>query len=491
MLQSLMCLVTLIITSQHVHSTVIIINTTGGSDNTTCCVDGECDCSSLSTALRYITSSTAINITSQVVELNNTITMGSAYGSSMLSPLLNIKICGLDAATIKCNNRGSVYCESCYNVVIERITWDKCGNPNRSNSAGLEFNAIGNVSFQNCTFQRSQVSAVAIQNMSGNVTVNHCNFLSNVKADNTLGGLRIEKQSRFGYVAIFIHDTNFDKNYYGDFSSEIYSRTYGLKVVDRTFTSIWNVIISNTNFSNFYQSASITIYGPNTNITLTGVSVHNNTGGSDIASVFYLKTNTGNGRLLLSILSSKFTGNNGTLLYWSCFSPLYLKASIVNSTFANNNSSYTDSVVSIHVTTDSEESGIGCKYELTNVMFLSNVIPPYIPNMYNKKRNAAGILSILSSKNSASELILTHVSFVSNSNSNPHGGAVYFQCQSSSIQVIKSTFINNKSVQGATLYFDDYQSTTSQKQFHSVLIDHTNFNYNVAEDSIVYFTNLL
>ena len=147
------------------------------------------------------------------------------------------------------------------------------------------------------------------------------------------------------------------KNYYGDFSFNIYSRTYGLKVVDRTFTSIWNVIISNTNFSNFYQSASITICGPNINITLTGVSAHNNTGSSDIASVFYLQTNTGTGRLLLSILSSNFTGNNGTLLYWSCFSPLYLKASIVNSHY--NNSSYTDSVVSIHVTTDSEESGIG------------------------------------------------------------------------------------------------------------------------------------
>ena len=77
-----MCLIALIITSQHVHSKVIIINTTGGSDNTTCCVDGECDCSSLSTALRYMNGSTTINIASQLVQLNDTIVMGSGYGVS-------------------------------------------------------------------------------------------------------------------------------------------------------------------------------------------------------------------------------------------------------------------------------------------------------------------------------------------------------------------------------------------------------------------------
>ena len=35
--------------------------------------------------------------------------------------------------TIVCNNSGSVYCELCDNVMIEGITWDRCGNLNGTN----------------------------------------------------------------------------------------------------------------------------------------------------------------------------------------------------------------------------------------------------------------------------------------------------------------------------------------------------------------------
>ena len=91
-----MCLMTLIITSQHVHSKVIIINTIGGRDNTTCCVDGECDCSSLSTALTNITNNTIIDIMSQIVTLDNATELVS-------SDLNNITITGNGATTISCN----------------------------------------------------------------------------------------------------------------------------------------------------------------------------------------------------------------------------------------------------------------------------------------------------------------------------------------------------------------------------------------------------
>ena len=63
------------LTSQHVHSKVITINSTGGSGNATCCIDGECVCTSLSTALLSMTSNTVINITSELVTLEGHIKM--------------------------------------------------------------------------------------------------------------------------------------------------------------------------------------------------------------------------------------------------------------------------------------------------------------------------------------------------------------------------------------------------------------------------------
>ena len=99
-----------LINSQRVHSKVIKINTTGGSDNTACCVDGECVCSSLSTALHHMTSNSVIIITSQSVTLEGHIKMRS-------SELKNITITG-NGATIMCNNSGGVYCEYCSSCMI-------------------------------------------------------------------------------------------------------------------------------------------------------------------------------------------------------------------------------------------------------------------------------------------------------------------------------------------------------------------------------------
>ena len=164
------CLI--ILTSQCVHSKVIIVNSNNGNDNTECCVNGECTCSSISTALLNIDNNTIINITSESVALNNTTTMGSGK-------LTNITITGSNV-TIMCNNSGSVYCESCDDVMIEGITWDRCGDPNGTNIAGVTFNGTSNISLVNCTFQHSQLSAVSLLEVSYNVLIQYCMFHSNI-----------------------------------------------------------------------------------------------------------------------------------------------------------------------------------------------------------------------------------------------------------------------------------------------------------------------
>ena len=185
----LICLV--ILTSQcvYVHSKVIIVKSNNNNDSTECCVHGECACSSLTTALLNI-DNTIINITSESVILNNATTMGSGK-------LTNITITGSNVI-ILCNNSGNVYCESCDNVMIEGITWDKCGSPNGTNFAGVTFNGTSNISLVNCTFQHSEGPTVNLLNVSNYITVEGCKFISNISKqvlNNYIGILSISRIS--------------------------------------------------------------------------------------------------------------------------------------------------------------------------------------------------------------------------------------------------------------------------------------------------------
>ena len=85
-----------------------------------CCMEGECPCSSLSTALHSMTSNTVIIITSQSVMLYSKVTMESGH-------LTNITVTG-NGATVMCNNSGIVEFDCCSNAIVEGITWDQCGH---------------------------------------------------------------------------------------------------------------------------------------------------------------------------------------------------------------------------------------------------------------------------------------------------------------------------------------------------------------------------
>ena len=117
MIFDLLIYLIVLLTSQCViclHIKMIIVNNSNGNDSTECCVNGTYTCSSLSTALLNIDNNTIINITSESVVLNNTTIMESGK-------LANITITGSNV-TIMYNYSGSVYCESCDDVVIKGIT---------------------------------------------------------------------------------------------------------------------------------------------------------------------------------------------------------------------------------------------------------------------------------------------------------------------------------------------------------------------------------
>ena len=132
--------------SQHVQSKVITVNNNGSNSTiNTCCVNGTCLCNSLYHALLYIENNTIVNITSKSVLLEQ-------YVPITVNSLNNVTIRG-NNAVVMCNNKGAVSSISGYNVLIEGITWDRCGNP--MNSA-FKFDYVYNISIIGCTFQYSK-----------------------------------------------------------------------------------------------------------------------------------------------------------------------------------------------------------------------------------------------------------------------------------------------------------------------------------------------
>ena len=306
----LICLITL--TSQLVHSKVITINITSGNSSHDCCTEEGCMCASLSIALQYIDSNTIINITSSSVMLEESVKLGSGN-------LTNITITGSNV-TIMCNNSGSVYCESCDDVMIEGITWDRCGDPNETTIAGVTFNGTSNISLVNYTFQYSQISAVTLLDVSENVSVHHCNFLSN----------ELPPYRPFGYCGIlniFYCGSKSSNLIYLNISDSCFHRNYHVSHCDLRTASIlsvqgiavWHVFITKTIFVSNNGNVIEFFVSGNVSIQLRELDVNYNYNGtmlefesvvhSDICNPVLSDTNRLD-KAEISIINSTFTNNH-------------------------------------------------------------------------------------------------------------------------------------------------------------------------------------
>ena len=124
---SVLIILMITLTSQNVQSKVIIVNTSEGTENAKCCVEGKCPCSSLSAALQNVDNNTIINITSEEVTIKDNITIVSAN-------LKNITITSQVFTNITCYSITSsncfscleIYCDSCDDVIVSGITWRTC-----------------------------------------------------------------------------------------------------------------------------------------------------------------------------------------------------------------------------------------------------------------------------------------------------------------------------------------------------------------------------
>jgi len=433
---------------------VIIINTTGGRDNTTCCVDGECDCSSLSTALNNIANNTVINIISRVVSLQNKTTMGSGN-------LTNITITG-NGTTIKCNNNGSVYCKSCFNVVIEGITWDRCGDPYEPFTAGTGLNIYNyaNISLVHCTFQNSQFSAITLLNPFGYLIIKNCNFLSNVAA------LSIFNGGTDFIIIVLIQETNFEDN--GNFTEQSEYLGGNALYIDDNSVSTWNITISKSNFSYNFEPTFISLYNSIApSIILTEVLVYKNKAQAN--QNFYIRL-LGDGLISLVVLSSDFSDNSGN-------SSLLVDAGnidlvIRNSTITENRISYY-SVVNVI-------SHCG-SLTLRNLQIANNTI---LRSNQSSADRISGIFSFQFSYDTCNTTIdMVNVNIESNVCEHNKAGTLYIKNYGTNITFDQCVFTNNTSILGSAMYID---MQPNQRDGYYITISNSEFDHNSADQSNIY-----
>ena len=250
-----------------------------GNNSTECCISGQCYCNSLSEALIGLEDNTLVNITSKLVTLDSDVTMGS--GS-----LNNITILGSNA-TVMCNNKGSVVCRSCSNIILEGITWDGCVDSKFTQGVG--FVKAVNVTVSMCTFQHSNACAsVVIMAVSGFIKVCKCQFLfnhiSNASGCLAYTGLYISSDgnnSTARDISVNINETLFHHN--GMFGLD--SKLYTSLNINLTLARALSVVINNSTVSKSGGlGGSVTMTNASKMLTVFNevVFTNNNHGGLEI-----------------------------------------------------------------------------------------------------------------------------------------------------------------------------------------------------------------
>ena len=467
----MICLI--ILTSQCVcvHSKVIIVNSNNGNDNTECCVNGECACSSLSTALLNIDNNTIINITSQSVALNNTTTMGSGK-------LTNITITGSNV-TIMCNNSGSVYCESCDDVMIEGITWGRCGDPSGTNIAGLTFNGTSNISLVNCTFQHSlSPAAVTLLQVSDIILIQGCNFSSNIplETDNS-GVLNISRVlshqfSSTSSITITINESYFYNNTYNGIPP------VNIHIDDNSVANCNITFKKSTFISNQITFLLHVKILKLINILLTEISVFNNSHYVGSGAIMHLLSTTDD--VVLLVISSNFHANQGSNL-WCEICGHKIIVAINSSKFSDNSPALytTHFFPTLYISLTAK---IMSEIMFDSVHFNNNVIAiPVAASDYD----ITGTVSIFVPKGNVI-ISMSMVNFTFNQYFGRDGGAlaVSFPYENGTYHKILITgcnFVSNKSPgHGAALYVD------TKNNNDNIQIINTVFDQNIAGYSVVY-----
>ena len=170
------------------------------------------------------------------------------------------------------------------NIVIKSITWIGCGNSTKNDAnqvldhfTEMDLNVIHspynseqhkdpvidlqfsiNVTIQNCVFHYSKGRAVVMSELSGDVTISHCDFLNNSHYRDHGAAIHYSSNNNKTQCLLTINDCNFADN---KFAKSL------LYIVSRTPVHKDKIIIYN---SKFYYNEGVSIHVTNHKLHLTG-----------------------------------------------------------------------------------------------------------------------------------------------------------------------------------------------------------------------------
>ena len=467
-----LCLIT------HVACDVVITVNNNGSDNDTCCVNGTCPCSSLSSALHDVSDNTVINITSASVTLQDIVGMGSGN-------LNNIIITG-NGATIMCNNTGGVYCESCSDITIMGIIWYQCGLTNKSiRYQGIYFYNISNLLLQNCSFQYSSGCPVYIKNAQGKLLIDSCNF-SNTHVYGPYnydewGGLYIYYTNRLVELGIYVFDSIFDYNRCRlvNCTANVYAVIMLARGLKLTF------MFKNTQFLHNSGGLSLSTNALHSAIQLINVTFCNNTKWGA-----YIRMDQANSEnktnVTLTVLSSVFANNINALrceIYSTAHeSPRPIqKVTISGSAFVNNTAVNISGAVSTRIVLFYGDLAI----HISNSMFFNNL---------NGAVNIHTTPGSVNSHATTAEIKFTDVKIFNTSMSKINNGGdasistaivVYDSRVTISFTRVNFTSNNNFDYNGRVLYVSKYNEISYYDSYFSFTINECTFINNAAFDHVV------
>ena len=508
--------------TQHAQSKVITVNNNGNS-SITCCRNGTCLCNSLYDALLYIESNTIVNITSKSVLMEGNIPI-------VINPLDNVTIKGNDAV-VMCNNKGYVRSNSGYNILIEGITWDKCGN---SSHPAFKFDYVYNMSIIRCTFQYSKscrmVELILDEESGISISIHIINstFASNYPSACSVsyGSLLIRYLNGppINNLQLYISRTTFQHN--GNQNEPKRDETSDGAVLFFQFTSplsLYALIEHSTFSSNEMRGMFLININATTEMMFNNVTIFNNSKGGikiisgantviDFTSSYFIDNKNGSLFLdvrndtMLNFNETTFLGNKGT--FDSQGVALYVSASsnttinIIYCSFYYNDANGGDGIVYITHKELSEYvivslcSSSFVRNEFGSALHISQVALQFYNSILFHSNSAEAGAAIYVDQNSI--ITITSESLVQfiNNSASLRGGAIYSDLTNcfnngilfSSLSNFSSVMFTNNSakVSGNSIYFNIPKSCDVERDYsknNSVAYIPYKFKYNQSDST--------
>ena len=493
--------------------------TSGDDDDFTCCVYGNCSCDSLDYALAHLTSNVLINITTDVTL--------SSYAKTL--DIKNVSIIGHNNPTVNCRIAGGMHFTFCHNCIIKGIIWDGCGT---QAEPGLKLSYSSNIIIQNCSFQHSIGQAVLLSEVTGDVNINHCQFVynSHYRGHGAAVGVHYSSGNEANHLQLLftISNCNFTNN------KGVKSLVY---IENRISEHADNVILY---YSKFCHNQGTSIYVINQKLYLSGkLLFQNNTAKSgtgiyitDHSSVIFGRNS--NVEFIQNSADHKggaaFVSNHSTVLLDKNSRIIFNYNKAINGTIystVSSNVTFTGTcIVEFNNNTATEYGAAIYSSNSSHVIFTSNSKVTFNHNLVNAKSYDGAIIysenyghislednsSTIFSNNEGGVMVSfhnSHISFEGNSltvfsnNTAISGGAIYSNNNSNiSFEDNSSTsFVNNTAdYDGGAIYsydnshisFEDNSSTIFGKNdagYGGAISCFVNSNVSFEDNSSTVFSN--